>query len=157
MKKTSQFTKKDQKTLLIVLVVVVLLIGVYKYVILPNRDKKEDENKDVEYVASASAKLPTSKTLKQVGNNTELKKGSRNLEVKWLQHYYNEKLKPNTTLATDGVFGDKTKLVVKTITGYETTNWTTFKNSIDNKTNGSFAINTGIPSWESSYKAQQGL
>jgi hypothetical protein len=157
--KSKSITKKQQQTILTVLVVILVLVAIYKFVILPKRDEAESKTVDlaVNTSSGSSARLPTSTALKNVGNDTTLKKGSRNLEVKWLQWYFNTKTNPATKLATDGVFGAKTEAVVKSITGKTSTTWTEFKAKIYFKANGSILANTGAPSWESIWASQSTL
>ncbi|HRO75949.1 MAG TPA: hypothetical protein PLP27_07365, partial [Crocinitomicaceae bacterium] len=74
----------------------------------------------------------------QVGctNETVLKRGSKCDRVQWIQHYFNTKVLPKVTgtrLVEDGIFGEKTELAVKQITGSTKTTWTNFKSKVDQK------------------------
>lgn len=124
----------------IVIYILIVIIAIYlikKYVIGTDPLTKEGEEKNADPKAPpGSPKSPSS--LKRVGNNTTLKKGTKAQEVQWVQYYYNSKIAEpagKTKLVEDGIFGSKTESVVKTVTGQSSTTWTNFKAKIDSANN----------------------
>lgn len=120
----------------IVIYILIVIIAIYlikKYVIGTDPLTKEGEEKNADPQAPAGSPKPSS-SLKRVGNNTTLKRGTKAQEVQWVQYYYNSKIAVpagKTKLVEDGIFGAKTEAVVKTVTGQNSTTWTNFKAKID--------------------------
>ncbi len=119
----------SKQTKMILFVVVVFLV-IYIYV---KFFKPSDGSGADEYPLSTGGGTSTNSTstgLKDLGDSTILKNGSKGKQVQWLQYLYNERYatpKNLTKLKEDGIFGSKTEKAVKGLTGRTQISWTDWK------------------------------
>lgn len=133
-------SKPMQKQTKVVLIVILVLALLWFYF---RRDKNETTATSnlSDSSGGGGTGTGTNSGLKDLGHDTILKKGSKGLQVKWLQELYNSKYaepKGLTKLATDGIFGAKTESAVKGLSGKTSISWGAWRTFLNATPSSSF-------------------
>lgn len=127
--------KKKNNTTRNIIIGIVILVVIY-FVFKNFKTNNTNTNTNATNSTPNNINNTPTQTQPACTNTTILKRGSKCDRVQWVQNYFNTKVLPKvvgTPLVEDGVFGEKTELAVKQITGYTQTSWSAFKSAVDQK------------------------